>query len=245
MATKLSTLSLNTDNASKISENTKKNQKFKVLLIGEKKVGKTAIINRFVKNEFISSYKMTVGAIQTNFQCEVPIDLIEEIPEDKNLIRSMTSFLRQVNENEIETMIEEIKSENENDNNDNNNDNDNDNDKRSSSTIVDYGQWTKPEISQDEVTNTQKTSISLQISVEIIDIGFHSLNNDKIFENINSIILVCDYTKKSSFIECIEKYKIFLKNINIQKQEYIPVIVAINKSDFKKTERELKKKQIK
>eukprot|EP00483_Globobulimina_turgida_P011151 UN11172 len=108
MATKLSTLSLNTDNASKISQNTQKHHSFKVLLIGEKKVGKTAIIRRFVKNEFISSYKMTVGAMQSNFECEVPIDLIEDIPEDQNLVRSMTSFLRQVNENERADLISSI-----------------------------------------------------------------------------------------------------------------------------------------
>ncbi len=77
------------------------------------------------------------------------------------------------------------------------------------------------------MTNTQKTSITLQISVEIIDIGFHAENDKKLFENINSIILVC-----------VEKYK-------YSKTRIYSCNGCINKSDFKKTKRELKKNKLK
>eukprot|EP01084_Bolivina_argentea_P100103 179826_1 len=255
------TMSLNTDNASKISKSTPHHQSFKVLLIGQSRVGKTAIVRRFVKDKFMSSYKMTLGASQWHFKCEVPIDLIEEIPQDQNMVRSMTSFLHSINENEKAELAAELAEDlnynkeveknttasfgiahsvdpfEDDDKNaefgdglyndyqlpnmDDIHDNDalnpqtsNDsNHHKQSSSITDYGTFTTPDItlSSSENKDIRKVSMKLQISLQIIDTGFHP-TEEELFDGVNAIILVADYTQKGSIAESIEKYERFLKN---------------------------------
>eukprot|EP01084_Bolivina_argentea_P269216 457481_1 len=89
------TMALNTDNAIKVSSATPSQQTFKVVILGQSRVGKTSIIRRFVKDKFISSYKMTINANQWQFKCEVPIDLYEHIEHDKNMLKSMTNLFAQ------------------------------------------------------------------------------------------------------------------------------------------------------
>eukprot|EP01084_Bolivina_argentea_P229637 387530_1 len=99
------TMMLNcTDNAAKIKASTQMHS-FKLLMLGHGKTGKTSIVRRLIQNKFLPTYKMTFGAAQWKFKCQVPVDLMEEIPKDKNLLHSMTSFF---NMDQTETILNEL-----------------------------------------------------------------------------------------------------------------------------------------
>jgi len=312
------TMSLNTDNAIKISAATPDNHTFKVVVLGQSRSGKTSIIRRLIKDKFMSHYKMTLGAVQQDFKCEVPIDLLEEVSEDKNLMRTMTSFLRQVNEENGTNLAEKMRITptsaasgsgpspmldhdpfEDDDNNAEFGGHDFDfgdstnveyklpnmekvetisaglfdfqsggtvREHGPSKSITDYGQWTAPEIDT-TAQDVRKVSMKLQITLDIIDMGFHPTNTE-ILDDVNAIILVMDFTKKESMQNAVDKYQNFVRSsafastknrrrsrtrsgsgtsnrpTDIQPdREYIPIIIAINKSDAKK--KHFKKKDVK
>lgn len=315
------------DKADGIVAATPNQQTFKVLLIGQSRVGKTSIIRRFIKDKFTSHYKMTLGAVQWSFKCEVPIDLIEEVKTDElNRAYTMTNFLHQSTMHDI---IEDDKNmqispispgtigihqsvdpfddddknaefggtddfgqfdygdpqqlnyrlSNMDDNNDKNNNNNplgdlfdfqshgTPDNHHGDKSITDYGQFTKPIVTRNETTkDVRKVSMKLQITLDIVDMGFHP-TDDGLYEDVNAIILCVDYTRKESLQNAIDKYQDFLKNSmyarskkkrkrarshsnggsnRIEEQkEYIPIVVAVNKSDINKKKKQFKKKDVK
>ena len=164
---------------------------------------------------------MTLGAVQSEFKCKIPIDFIEEIEDDT---LPLFSFLTNSNKK-----------------------------RRSSSSITDYGNFSFPEVHESESKDIRKVSMTLQINLEIIEIGWHSLEYE-LFDDVNAIILVIDSTNKQSISDAVDKYEKFLKDSTFkqpikkckkrrnrsrtrsnpkqdEKREFIPIIVAMNKSE--------------
>eukprot|EP01084_Bolivina_argentea_P050909 93644_1 len=144
----------------------------------------------------------------------------------------------------------------------------------SKSSITDYGQFTIPEINS-ITKDTRKVSMKLQISLDIVDMGFHP-TEEELLDDINAIILVVDVTKKGSISDAMDKYETFCNNSRYFspkaakhkgrkgrrgrrarsssnprgstmpeiEREYIPLIIAVNKCEIKKSKKQFKKRDI-
>ena len=196
----------------------------KFLCLGGNKVGKTSLIKRFLGHEYTEGYKRTKGAETYIRNCQVPIELVEEVEDDTSeIMRSMfddqnsNNNTNQNNNNKPQTIIEE---EQDDDEFENMNEIENDeiapewkfhgygNDSiRSEGTFSDYNNNDENikdggnRNSNSKTDNNKiivKTEMLLKVTLELVDTAFFLQEKDVAFESVSGVVLVCDVTKKAS-----------------------------------------------
>ncbi|ETO23578.1 hypothetical protein RFI_13600 [Reticulomyxa filosa] len=247
-----------------------------IIMLGGSRSGKTSVVRRFVMDVFSPKYKRSVGWKKYQRHCIMPIELHERSLADTNVDvmsreaspnpapSSEQTYLWNHfdwSDDDIDTMDKSPSDTCEMTSEISGIDSDvNDNDKpitttttttrTTTTTTTTTTTATKQRLSNAK-TQLRITQMDLDITLNIIDLGFHAIADDTFFEKVNALVLVCDVTDASSLDHLLFKYQDFLSKVPLLRKHrassvssdtlrhcadpspFIPVIVAANKCDLK------------
>ena len=234
-------ISVVTDDADRVRRKTRSRQKYKVLLVGPSKVGKSSIIKRLIKDRYHSTYRRTLGVRSHTFECRVPVIVQAESPEEDDekdvhqMVQSMTSFMRSLDGSEMDGLQKiptdhfQTAAPSEEDPFD------------AMDEAAEF-QHFQVGIGMEEAISIKMTSpepdaveldghhvrfapsaavdvgddgvdrVELAVTLQIEDVGFHHQNDYALWDDVSAVILVADYSSSSTLSAAVDKYESMMQS---------------------------------